>query len=155
MSEYFFRRYRNGERMAEDVRISQAATLEEACLSASRIAAQYKDGTALVYEPDSELWAHKQMAQDRSLIDTLRAELAAMERRARTFEVANVKILAERDALRAQLDEARDALEPFADMLMSYDASKRGWMLSECRPKIGALRRARAVLDKIKGGGDE
>ena len=123
MSEYFFRRYRNGERMAEDVRISQAAALEEACLSASRIAAQYKDGTALVYEPDSELWAHKQMAQDRSLIDTLRAELAAMERRARTFEVANVKILAERDALRAQLDEARELLHKLTAIIPGNDTA--------------------------------
>lgn len=44
MSEYFFRRYRNGERMAEDVRITQAATLEEASLAASRIAAALNNG---------------------------------------------------------------------------------------------------------------
>lgn len=102
MSEYFFRRYCNGTRMAEDVRIIQATTLEEACLSASRIAAQYKDGTALVYEPDSELWAHKQLAQDRVLIDALRAELAA-EREAHTeTALALGRVDAERDALRSK-----------------------------------------------------
>lgn len=59
MSEYFFRRYRNGERMAEDVRITQAATLEEASLAASRIAAQYRDGTVLVSEREVDLRAER------------------------------------------------------------------------------------------------
>lgn len=96
MSEYFFRRYRNGERMAEDVRITQAATLEEASLAASRIAAQYRDGTVLVSECEVDL----------------RAELAA---------------------LRAQLDEVSEALEP----------------------TVCDLRRARAVYDKTKKGTNE
>lgn len=98
------------------------------------------------------------MAQVIDEITRLRAELAALREnslavltRVRGYRD---KVITERDALRAQLDEARDALEPFADMLMSYDAPKQGWMLSECRPEIGALRRARAVLDKIKGGGE-
>ena len=73
MDEYFFRRYRNGKRMAEDVRITKATTLEEACLSASRIAAQYNDGTTLVYEPD---------VAER---DALRAELAAANARLEAF----------------------------------------------------------------------
>lgn len=61
----------------------------------------------------------------------------------------------ERDALREQLAEAREALEPFAKMESSWDASKFNWMGVERYVTIGDMRRARAVFGKIKGGGDE
>lgn len=88
-------------------------------------------------------------------IERLRADLAAEREANATNQAAIERFRQHESELRAQLDEAREALEPFADMLMSYDAPKRDWMLSECSPEIGALRRARAVLEKIKEGGDE
>lgn len=76
------------------------------------------------------------------------------------------RLEAERDALREQLAEVREALEPFAalerinwvgtmleggkdeDAVFYHHASGTKIM-------IGDFRRARAVLDKIKGGEDE
>jgi hypothetical protein len=69
MTEYLFRRYRNGRRMAEDVRITGAPAFEDACVTASRIAAQYKDGTTLVYEPEAELAAEREAhAETRAML---------------------------------------------------------------------------------------
>lgn len=127
MSEYFFRRYRNGERMAEDVRITQAATLEEASLAASRIVAQYNDGTVLVSECEVDLRA--ELAAERELrerekdaavamlqvkIDAIAAERESAETYKRTYMELHKRCcgaVAERDALREQRDALRRVLE--------------------------------------------
>ena len=109
MSEYFFRRYRNGERMAEDVRITQAATLEEATLAASRIAAQYRDGTVLVSECEVDL---------RAEVEVKNAALEKMDSDARwrisdlEHDLTDMRLRAEhaenkRDELRELLKKAR------------------------------------------------
>lgn len=71
---------------------------------------------------------------------------------------------AERDALRAQLDEACEALEPFATLAaeLEYEGSKwrdheTQWMQTfnfKLEPTVGTLRRARAVYEKIKEAND-
>lgn len=101
MSEYFFRRYRNGAHMAEGVRITQAQTLDEACLLASKIAARYKDGTTLVYELDDETYARAELAAERADKEYWRGEQENVWDRCRAAE-------AERDALRELLREARE-----------------------------------------------
>lgn len=64
---------------------------------------------------------------------------------------------AKRDALRAQLDEVCAVLEPFAaaevycgSQNTDPDDEVVKWLFA-----IGHIRRARAVYEKIKGGGDE
>lgn len=61
---------------------------------------------------------------------------------------------AKRDALRAQLDEARAAREPFArtEIYPGVFPDDERWSLTTT---IKDVRRARAVYEKIKGGGDE
>lgn len=64
---------------------------------------------------------------------------------------------AERDALRAKLDVACKALKPFAaaevycgSQNTDPDDEVVKWLFA-----VGHIRRARAVYEKIKGGGDE
>lgn len=59
--------------------------------------------------------------------------------------------------MRAQLDEACEALAPFAEAASSYDPDEGdGKNVAWAHDfTIGSLRRARAVYEKIEGGGDE
>lgn len=114
MSEYFFRRYRNGQRMAENVRITQAATLEEACLSASRIAAQYNDGTVLVSECGVDLRA--ELATERDRVKAAYEELGATRNIRDKYE-------RERLTLRAVLREARLRVFPSDYLRSRIDAA--------------------------------
>ncbi len=71
---------------------------------------------------------------------------------------------AERDALRAQLDEAGKALKPLAVALTRAEkvygaTAEDGWSVANTTVAqivtYGDLRRARAVYEKIKGGTNE
>ena len=89
--------------------------------------------------------------------DALRAELAAMERRARTFEAANVEILAERDALRAALREiaaVQYGLQGIIDEC-GGDRNKENYFVRKYfGDEVSRYQQiARAALNK--GGGDE
>lgn len=153
MSEYFFRRYRNGERMAEDVRITQAATLEEASLAASRIAAQYRDGTVLVSEREVDLRA--ELAAEERRIAVMAKEIA--ELRSRPDALRADKAEAELDALRELLREATDKLQPISALV---DMTPSGFPDHDiCPIRLGMardLRELRARIDAaLKGDGDE
>jgi hypothetical protein len=109
-----------------------------------RFLAQMQTATGISEPQDHTCW----MAAD--AIETLRRERdAAMDinfrllRRTKTTE-------AERDALRALLREAGEVLEAFANSLRSYHAASGDARLSGVNPRVGDLRRARAVLEKIK-----
>ena len=68
------------------------------------------------------------------------------------------RLEAERDALRAQLDEACEALEPFAKWCdeMEFECPiLRDDARVASDITMADVRRARAVYEKIKGGGDE
>lgn len=157
MSEFFFRRYRNGQRMAEDVVIEREETLEDACVAASRMAAQYKDGTTLVYDENpvrnSESETYYNLVADNA---RLRAELAAEKKRAWALRY---------DVIDLEMDkrELRAALEPFAAMRIDdYEKNTDKCLMTAgvwgCPPtmtfELGNLRHARAVLDET-GGRDE
>lgn len=58
----------------------------------------------------------------------------------------------ERNALRAQLDEACEALEPLGRIADAYEQLVRGeeiddWLVTTVFLKVGEMRRARAVLE--------
>lgn len=83
--------------------------------------------------------------------ETARAELAAEREKGWKAHAANLSLSVDNDALRAQLGEAHEALKPFAETNFSNGASD----LDTEEVEIMHLRRARAVYEKIKGGGDE
>lgn len=85
-----------------------------------------------------------------------REELTAMERRARMFEAANEKMLADNKRLREENARLREALKPFAAMMDGEhmqafaEALDSDW--TRCVVTIGDLRAALAALKGEKNG---
>ena len=89
--------------------------------------------------------------------DALSAELAAEREVNQTNQAAIERFCQHESELRAQVEEAREALEPFAKRAAYYDPVEADDPVEAevSRLTLGSLRHARAVLEKIKGGGDE
>jgi|GEM_PF-2579247 len=78
MPEFFFQRYVNGERMADDVLITKQATLEDAIPAALRLC-RNSPKSVLVHIPQTPWRDIKSAPRDgQSEIERLRAELAAV-----------------------------------------------------------------------------
>lgn len=102
--------------------------------------------------------------KDHFEIERLRAELAAERVHHKSIHEMLCKevdeLEAERNALRAQLTEACEALEPF---VVPRNAAHQGALYNHSTVfeidghelTVGNFRRARAVYEKIKGDGDE
>ena len=92
MPEFFFQRYVNGERMADDVLITKQATLEDAIPAALRLC-RNSPKSVLVHIPQTPWRDIKSAPRDgQSEIERLRADLAA--------------VTAERDRMREALKDA-------------------------------------------------
>ena len=86
--------------------------------------------------------------------NALRAELAAEREVNQTNQVAIERFRQHESELRAQLAEALEALEPMRWWNEKWDALTDDHVVAP-RFYISELKRARAVREKIKGGGDE
>jgi hypothetical protein len=92
------------------------------------------------------VWQLRAVAERDAEIALLRAERDTMERRARTFEAANVKLIAERDAARALLPKAWEA------GAQSMRSTMADWLMCGCEWDQRAAVASAAISDGPNSG---
>lgn len=126
-------------------------------LRAELAAEREKAFTAMrVFERYRELEA--QVAAAKAERDALRANLRDELERADAWHKTFLETQKHNDELRAQLDEAREALGPFVDWCVTCEVCNselRDTVRVSAGITMGDLRRIRTVYEKVKGGGDE
>ena len=135
MPEFFFQRYVNGERMADDVLITKQATLEDAIPAALRLC-RNSPKSVLVHIPQTPWRDIKSAPRDgQSEIERLRADLAA--------------VTAERDRMRTLLTRLYDAAGPLdADKMPADDFAQIITIVLDARAAI------EGVTDKKETGNE-